>query len=142
MELYQGSVQDYVEAHPTHRRRPDLLKLLFNHSLRALMFIAHKGVIHRDVKPANILYSGSELPNFRFVLSDSGLSKEQKLANSSKMGTRMYMAPEILHRGPQSHKSDVSSLGINLLAVRAARGFDQANIANSLQLSSAVANGI
>jgi serine/threonine protein kinase len=56
MFLYAGSVDDYVAANPARRREPAFLERVFQGTLRALMFIAHHGIVHRDVKPANILH--------------------------------------------------------------------------------------
>lgn len=64
--------------------------------LSALDFLAYKGIVHRDVKPENILCSRSlEGPGYHFRLSDFGVSKLAKYASSCQ-GTHWYMAPEIL----------------------------------------------
>ncbi|CAG2100540.1 unnamed protein product [Medioppia subpectinata] len=70
-------------------------------------------VIHRDLKPDNILID----PNFRsnrFIkLCDFGLAKEiktnEQTFTNSVVGTSRYMAPEVFS-GKYNHKSDIYSL--------------------------------
>jgi tRNA A-37 threonylcarbamoyl transferase component Bud32 len=81
---------------------------------RALAFAHQQGIVHRDVKPANILITQSGA----FTLSDFGIAKlleggesNQLTATGMGIGTPDYMAPEqwLGKSGPQS---DVYALGI------------------------------
>ena len=130
MGLYNGSVENLIEANPARRQRKGFLISVFKQMLRALMYIASVGIIHRDVKPENILYTvdnsasseSTENPvmteNFRFVLADFGLSKEQVQARTSKIGSPLFMAPEMRNSGvQQTHKVDVYSLGVTILVI-------------------------
>jgi serine/threonine-protein kinase len=74
---------------------------------------AHKaGVVHRDVKPSNILLDESGkvwLSDFGFAhVLDSSLS----LTGSALIGTPAYMAPELVNGGSASPLSDQYSLGV------------------------------
>ena len=84
---------------------------------RALQFAHDRGVIHRDVKPANILIRDGVEP----VLTDFGLARQidsatRLTASNMVMGTPSYMSPEQID-GPMSRvgaASDVYSLGATL----------------------------
>jgi eukaryotic-like serine/threonine-protein kinase len=71
-----------------------------------------QGLIHRDIKPGNILL---ESPNDRVKLTDFGLARathDLKLTQSGFVsGTPMYMSPEQVLGEEADHRSDLFSLG-------------------------------
>jgi tetratricopeptide (TPR) repeat protein len=86
----------------------------------ALDYAHERGVIHRDVKPANILVDEQGLP----WLTDFGLAHLQQSEGSLTMtgdlvGTLRYMSPEqaLAKRVGIDHRTDVYSLGATLYEV-------------------------
>jgi len=78
----------------------------------ALDHVHSKGVVHRDVKCANILLS----KDGRITLADFGLACLMKETSTkiptAALGTPAYLAPEIICGRPHSPASDAWSLGV------------------------------
>jgi len=92
---------------------------------RAVEHAHSKGVVHRDLKPGNILVE----PDGRIVLTDFGIAKlsdgEDLTITGSVMGTPHYMAPEQVQGKGFGPSLDIWALGVLLFeAVTGDRPFD------------------
>jgi len=87
-----------------------------SHLLSAIAHCHSRNVVHRDVKPENLLYA-SPAPEAELVLVDFGMSREFDPKTDRPMnlqcGSPSYVAPEVLARS-YSQKCDVWSCGIIL----------------------------
>jgi serine/threonine-protein kinase len=87
----------------------------------ALSYAHSEGVIHRDIKPGNIMLDGRGRP----VVTDFGIAKvaeQQTLTMTGRtIGTPTYMSPEQCRGGSLTGASDQYSLGIVLYEMLAGR---------------------
>jgi serine/threonine protein kinase len=92
---------------------------------RALAHVHAQRVVHRDVKPSNILLA----PDGRALLSDFGIAKladdTRLTAARTTIGTAAYLAPEQIGGGETTGAADVYALGLVLIeALSGQRPFD------------------
>ena len=89
---------------------PELVALRCVYSIAcALDFLHDKSIVHRDIRPDNILLDSE----FRIKVADLGQARtlEIKETRSSIAGTFEYMSPEISNEEKYDSKVDVWSLG-------------------------------
>ena len=112
---------------------------VFHQMLQALDHLEANKVVHRDVKPENILYTQVSDDSYRFQLGDFGLCNNALCATST-VGTPIYMAPEMLQDGKHTHKVDVWSLYVTMLWALDVDGFRATcnNFTSHGQIQSAV----
>ncbi|KAF0684022.1 Aste57867_23943 [Aphanomyces stellatus] len=78
----------------------------------AIAYMHACGVVHRDLKPENVLLT-SQSPNAEIKIIDFGLAKLLHDSQTrSFLGTRGYLAPEMLRRQSYSKSIDVWALGV------------------------------
>ena len=116
-ELATGSLTDLLATRAAAGKGALSVRKVVRYAkdvLRALNYLHHKGVIHRDLKTSNLLLdkAGS------VKISDFGLSHVKRKANVGETGswgicgTPVYMAPEVIAAKPYGSKADIFSFGI------------------------------
>src|SRR6266536_580642 len=109
--LTGGSLSDRLHGPASMQETVRVLR-----GIGAALDVAHAaGLIHRDVKPSNILYTGDGQP----VLADFGIARmlqgeQQITVQGSLIGTPHYLAPEMASGDPVGPASDQYSLGVVL----------------------------
>ncbi|KAK0627194.1 kinase-like domain-containing protein [Immersiella caudata] len=125
MDLCAGSLRSLATS-------PDPLPtaitdVLLEHMLRALAYLDSQSMVHRDVKPDNILYRRIERHrgqhSYHFELGDLGLCDSTVHIQPGVAGTTVYMAPEVARQGQPTPKSDVWSLFMTELWALDVKGF-------------------
>ena len=93
---------------------------------RALVDAHERGIVHRDVKPDNILLADGDGGRYRVKLSDFGLARHVEETESLRMtidravvGTPQYMAPEQGRGGTIDPRTDVYAMGVTLFRMLA-----------------------
>jgi serine/threonine protein kinase len=124
-------VMEYVEGHNLDHYIanvrgpiPEAVALpLFDQILMAFSYAHSIGVVHRDIKPSNIIIT----PDSKVKILDFGIAKllehkDHKLTRTgSRMGTVLYMSPELVQGKEADLRSDIYSLGVTLFQMLSGR---------------------
>jgi serine/threonine protein kinase len=113
MEYVAGST---LEAHsnvstllPLHK----VVEIIFK-CIRALEYAFQHGIIHRDIKPGNLLLSKAG----ETKVSDFGASFQQRHGHTTTqiagVGSPAYMSPEQIRMEPLTQQTDIYSLGVTM----------------------------
>ena len=103
-----------------------LLAQLFD----AIAYLHENGVLHRDLKPDNLL-----VVDARLRLLDFGLSTSMTNTGYALQGTAAYMAPELLQGQPPTKATDLYACGVIMYELLAGHHpFDVRNL-NQMMLS-------
>ena len=104
-----GTLESRIESEPFDDTGAS--RVIFE-VLKALAYLHARDIVHRDVKPQNIMYldNDDESPVY---LCDFGLSKiVNEGMTATRVGTRGYQAPEILQGHMYTANCDVWSVGV------------------------------
>lgn len=134
-----GDLADYLQAKGTLSE--DTIRV-FLHQIAAAMRILHsKGVIHRDLKPQNILLSyanrrKSNVSGIRIKIADFGFARylHSNTMAATLCGSPMYMAPEVIMSQHYDAKADLWSIGTVIYQCLVGKPPFQANSPQDLRM--------
>jgi len=111
-------------------------ELFLLQSAEALGFVHKAGVVHRDIKPDNILVLSERecrLADFGVAVLPGEESSLEELKNG--IGTMAYMAPEVLEGRGYDQRSDVYSLGVTFYELLTGRHpFEGSSLADQIEV--------
>lgn len=115
MEYVNGSnLRQLISEHSKGMPLPLLLQL-FIPLAEAVAYAHEHGIVHRDIKPDNVLIADRTRP----ILTDFGIARVASMARITaeeghNFGTPTYMAPELILGNEAQPASDIYSLGVML----------------------------
>ncbi|KAI0828807.1 kinase-like protein [Hypoxylon sp. FL0890] len=113
--LKKGNLQDLIVSNLPSQTKMEIGHAALVHTLSAIDYLDYMGVVHRDIKPDNILYDIDHQGRYIFQLGDFGLANYQ-LAAGTGAGSKVFTAPEIVDKlGPQTSAVDIWSLFVTML---------------------------
>lgn len=119
MELVDGQALDTLPHKPNEKQ----VLQWATEAADALAYAHSHGIIHGDIKPANLLLDR----NGHIRICDFGLAfaSQTPAPNSPRDGTRRYMAPELRQGDDKGFSSDQYALCASLAEISAAEPFDK-----------------
>eukprot|EP01063_Lacrimia_lanifica_P015191 TRINITY_DN22009_c0_g1_i1.p1 TRINITY_DN22009_c0_g1~~TRINITY_DN22009_c0_g1_i1.p1 ORF type:complete len:599 (+),score=192.02 TRINITY_DN22009_c0_g1_i1:186-1982(+) len=125
----QGDLAKLIDARKQakHPLKQDEIAYWGFQLLQAVKYVHGIGIIHRDVKPANVFLTANSI----LKLADFGISKLVSATTAAKtvIGTMFYIAPEICESKPYTSQADVWSCGCVLYELAALeKAFHGANM--------------
>jgi serine/threonine-protein kinase len=111
MELVEGQPLSTALAHEGRMSSGATLDVVAQ-AARALAAAHEAGIVHRDIKPGNLLIT----PDGQVKITDFGIARAMLAAHLTQsgmvMGTAQYVSPEQASAGPITTATDIYSLGV------------------------------
>lgn len=113
--LEGGTLSEYLKRTPGGLPEDEAI-FIFRQILEGYMQIRSKAVVHRDLKPDNVLFKTKPEVSKRVAIIDFGYCEMAEVPNKPQMfynvGSPKYMAPEAYVDNVYSEKSDMWALGV------------------------------
>jgi eukaryotic-like serine/threonine-protein kinase len=120
MEYVPGRTLDEYASPTTLLPLAKVVEIIFK-CIRALEYAANHGIIHRDIKPGNIILAEKG----EVKVGDFGASFQQRLAEKTSqirgVGSPAYMSPEQLRMEELNQQTDIYSLGVTMFRLLTGR---------------------
>lgn len=120
-----GTLKHRLDKLQSQRRIMETTEVvsIFSQLADALSYAHEQGIIHRDIKPVNVLMDRAGRP----ILSDFGIAKvlassqENLTRPGAGVGTPEYMSPEQCQGGAVDGRADIYALGVMLFEAQTGR---------------------
>ena len=120
MELLEGTDLAQLMAGPSQLTRDQKVRVVID-MCRGLDYAHKMGVVHRDVKPANVRITADGTVK----VMDFGIARVLDAADMTQtglaLGTPSYMAPEVFEGGRPDHRADIWAVGVILYELLSGR---------------------
>ncbi|KAJ3174567.1 Serine/threonine-protein kinase ulk3 [Geranomyces variabilis] len=121
-----GSLSDFLRARPGGRLEEAEAKGLLRQLAAGLSFLQSRNIAHRDIKSSNLLLTQSDPPSRTLPtlkIADFGIADDRHAqptartaleggALTERIGTLLYMAPEVLTQDRYDSRCDLWSVGV------------------------------
>lgn len=111
MELVEGRALSEILAERGTLAPAEILPVIAQVA-RALQVVHDAGVVHRDVKPSNILITGDSIAKLTDFGISTGANQRPMTATGMVMGTAQYLAPEQAMGNMATPAGDLYALGV------------------------------
>jgi serine/threonine-protein kinase len=114
MELVNGEPLSAILAR-AGRLSPDATLDIVSQAARALDAAHQAGIVHRDIKPGNLLVAAggtTKITDFGIATAVAAAQASHLTQTGMVMGTAMYVSPEQATGAPVNDASDIYSLGV------------------------------
>jgi eukaryotic-like serine/threonine-protein kinase len=118
MEFVEGGTLEKFCLAENLLPEPTIAEIAFK-CVRALAFANMDGLIHRDIKPGNILYKGGS--DIKVADFGAALNVVSDKTQTTSVGSPLYMAPELITGARANAQTDIYALGVVMYYLLAGR---------------------